>query len=205
MSRQRVAWLAVLLAVTGHQLALAAGRVSVADGGLRVADHGDTWGLAVILVVTASAGAVALSAWRIAALRLRLRVAPVIRVPNGSALLRAWAAVTVLAVALFLAQENLEHIVQHGHLPLLEPLLSGQYAAVLPVFLGLGLLLAGAGLAVTTTIRELERAAQAARRPYRPPPRRLGSWRTLLHDRRQRSRMVTALSQRRGPPLPALS
>ena len=51
----------------------------------------------------------------------------------------------LVALAIFLLQENLEHLTQHGHLPLLEPLLSGQYAAVLPVFFGLGLLLAAAG------------------------------------------------------------
>ncbi len=119
--------------------------------------------------------------------------------PRSSAPGQSWPS---LALAIFLVQENLEHLTQHGHLPLLEPLLSGQYAAVLPVFVGLGLLLAAAGLAIGTTLRQLERAAATPRIDHRPPPRRVGSWRTLLHDRRRRSRMVTALSPRRGPPLP---
>jgi hypothetical protein len=102
----------------------------------------------------------------------------------------------------FLGQENLEHLTQHGHLPLLEPLLSGQYLAVLPAFAGLGLLLCAMGLAIGTTLRQLERAAGGPRIDRQPPPRRVGSWRTLLHDHRRRTRMLTALSPRRGPPLP---
>jgi hypothetical protein len=204
MSLPRRVWLALLLAVTGHQLALAAGRLS-SETGLAAADHDATWRLAVLLALAAMATALAIAGWRIVALRLRLRTTPTLRLPRGGALLRAWAAITALALAVFLAQENVEHLTQHGHLPLLEPLLSGQYAAVMPVFCGLGLLVAVAGIALTTTIRQLEQAAGAAPRHHRPPPRRVGSWRTLIHDRRQRARMVTPLGQRRGPPLPAFS
>jgi hypothetical protein len=205
MSLRRRLGVAMLLAVCGHQLALAAGRLPPADAGLRAADHGAAWSLAVLLVVGGAMAALALAGWRIAALRLRLRVRPALRLPDGHALLGGWATVTLLALAVFLAQENVEHISQHGHLPLLEPLLSGQYVAVLPLFAGLGLLFAAAGLAVTTTIRQLERAADAARGDRRPPPRRIGSWQSLLDDHRPRTRMVTALSPRRGPPRLACS
>ena len=205
MSLRRRLTLAVLLAVTGHQLALAAGQVTTGEAGLRATDHGPVWGIAVALVIAGTAVAVSLAAWRILALRLRLRLTPTLSLPEGVTLLRTWALVTVLALAILLVQENLEHLTQHGHLPLLEPLLSGQYVAVLPVFAGLGLLLAAAGLAIGATIRQLERAASPPRTARRRPPRRVGSWRALLHDHRPRTRMVTALSPRRGPPLPLCS
>ena len=203
MSRRRGAWLAVLLSVSGHQLALAAGMVATSETGLRAADHGPVWGLAVALVAAAAVLAVGLAAWRILALRLRLRLAPTVSLPSGATLLRTWTAVTAVALALFLLQENVEHLAQHGHLPMLEPLLSGQYVLVLPVFASLGLLLVAAGLAVGTTLRHLERAAAVLVLRGRPP-RRIGSWRSLVHDRRRRTRMVTALSPRRGPPQPVI-
>ena len=202
MSLRRLLAMGVLLAVIGHQLALAAGRVATSEAGLQAADHGRAWGLAVALVIAGGAVAVSLAGWRILALRLRLRLTPTLTLPDGRALLRTWAAVALVGLALFLVQENLEHLTQHGHLPLLEPLLSGQYVAVLPVFTGLALLFAAAGLAIGTTLRQLERAAGAARIGRQPPPRRVGSWRSLIHDQRRRTRMVTALSPRRGPPLP---
>ena len=202
MSLRRRLSLAVLLAVTGHQLALAAGRVATGQTGLQAADHGAAWGFAVALVVAGAVVAASLAGWRILALRLRLRLTPTMTLPRGATLLRTWAWVTVLGLIVFLAQENLEHLTQHAHLPLLEPLLSGQYLAVLPVFGGLGLLLCAAGLAIGTTLQQLECAASAPRVDRQPPPRRVGSWRTLLHDHRRRTRMLTALSPRRGPPLP---
>ncbi|HEX6473824.1 MAG TPA: hypothetical protein VF114_01895, partial [Candidatus Limnocylindria bacterium] len=128
MSLRRLLGLAVLLAVAGHQLALAAGDLAAPGAGLRAADHGPAWGFAVALVVAGGVLATSLAAWRILALRLHLRVAPTLSLPAGEALVRTWAALTLLALAIFLAQENIEHLTQHGHLPLLEPLLSGQYA-----------------------------------------------------------------------------
>jgi hypothetical protein len=202
MSVRRQLGLAALLAMTGHQLALAAGQGATRETGLWAADHGPAWSIAVALVSAAALLAVVLVAWRILALRRRLRLMPTLSPPDGRSLLRGWAVVTLLALTVFLVQENVEHVAQHGHLPLLDPLLSGQYRAVLPVFGGLGLLLAAAGLAIGTTLRELERAASASRNDHRPPPRRVGSWRPLLHDRRPRTWMLTALSPRRGPPQP---
>lgn len=201
MSLRRRLVLAVLLAVIGHQLALAAGRLAAHGAGLQAADHGAAWGLAVATVTAAAVLAACLTAWRILALRLRLRVAPTLSLPSGQALLRTCFAITLLALAVFLAQENVEHLTQHGHLPLLEPLLGGQYVAVLPVFAGLGLLLAAAGLAIGTTLQSLEHAVRSSR-THRQAPRRIGTWQTLIHDRRRRTRMVTALSPRRGPPQP---
>ncbi|HEX6474470.1 MAG TPA: hypothetical protein VF114_05225 [Candidatus Limnocylindria bacterium] len=204
MSLCRRLGLAVLLAVAGHQLALAAGDLAAPGAGLRAADHGPAWGFAVVLVVAGAVLATGLAAWRILALRLHLRVAPALSLPSGGALLPTWVTLTLMAVAFFLAQENVEHLTQHGHLPLLEPLFSGQYAAVLPVFAGLGLLLAAAGLAIGTTLQRLKHAIRATRGRRQPPPRRVGTWRALLHDRRRLTRMVTALSPRRGPPLPTI-
>jgi hypothetical protein len=202
MSIRRALGLGVLLAVIGHQLALAAGRLAVYGTGLQASDHGTAWALAVALVIAGAVLAAGLAGWRIVAFRLRLRVAPTLSLPTGGALVRTWAALTLLALAVFVAQENVEHLTQHGHLPLLEPLLSGPYAAVVPVFAGLGLLLAASGLAIGTTLQRLERAVRASGAHRQPPPRRLGAWRTLLHDRRRFTRMITALSSRRGPPLP---
>jgi hypothetical protein len=202
MSLRRLLGLAVLLAATGHQVAIAAGRLAGPGAGLQAAGHGAAWGLAVALVVAGAVLAVGFAVWRILALRLRLRVAPTLTLPSGQALMRTWAWLTVLALAGFVAQENLEHLTQHGHLPLLEPLLSGQYMAVLPVFAGLGLLLAAAGLAIGTTLQRLERAVRTLRAARPRPPRRVGGARSLIHDRRPRTRMVTALSPHRGPPLP---
>ena len=202
MSLRRRLALALLLAVIGHQAALAAGRLATHGAGLQAVDHGAAWGLAVALVTTGSALAAGLAAWRIMALRLRLRVAPTLSLPSGQALLRTWAVLTLLALAGFLVQENLEHLTRHGHLPLLEPLLSGQYVAVIPAFVGLGLLLAAAGLAIGTTLQGLERAVRVLHAAGRRPPRRIGGRQSRIHDLRRRTRMVTALSPHRGPPLP---
>lgn len=204
MSLRRRLGLAVLLAVAGHQLALAAGRLAARGAGLQGADHGAAWGVAVALVTAGALLGAGFVAWRILALRLRLRVAPALSLPSGGALLRTWVTLTLMALAFFLAQENVEHLTQHGHLPLVEPLFSGQYAAVLPVFAGLGLLLAAAGLGIGTTLQRLKHAVRATRGRRQPPPRRVGTWRALLHDRRRFTRMVTALSPRRGPPLPTI-
>lgn len=203
MSLRRGLGLSIVVAVAGHQMALAAARLAMGEPGLAAADHGPAWSIALGLVLAGAVAAVSLAAWRIVALRLRLRRTPTLSMPGGGALLRTWTLLFILALVIFLVQENLEHLTQHGHLPLLEPLFSGQYAAVLPVFAGLALLLAAAGLAVGTTLRQLERAARTPRIDRRPPPRRVGSWRPLVHDRRRRTAMVTALSPRRGPPLPA--
>jgi hypothetical protein len=200
MSLRRRSALAVVLAVTGHQLALAAGRVASHDGGLEAAVHGAAWGTAVGLVLAGFLTATLVIAWRVLALRLSLRMTPTINLPTGGALLRAWGSVTMLALVGFLAQENVEHLTQHGHLPLLEPLFSGQYASVLPIFAGLGLLLAAAGLTIGTALQRLEQAARVSTAHRRPPPRRLGSRRERLHDRRRRARMVTAFNPWRGPP-----
>jgi hypothetical protein len=205
MSLRRRLALAVLLAVTGHQLALAAGRVDTGRTGLLAAEHGTAWGIAVALVIASAVVAASLAGWRILALRLRLRLTPTLALPRGATLLRTWTLVTLLGLVAFLTQENVEHLTQHGHLPLIEPLLSGQYVAVLPVFAGLGLLLCTAGLAIGTTLRQLERAASADRIGAQPPPRRVGSWRTLLRDHRRQSHMLAALRSRRGPPLPVCS
>ena len=202
MSLRRRLALAVLLAVIGHQVAIAAGRLAAPGAGLQAADHGAAWGLAVALVMAGAGLALGFAVWRILALHLRLRVAPTLTLPSGRTLLAAWAWLTVLALAGFLTQENLEHLTQHGHLPLLEPLLGGQYVAVLPAFAGLGLLLATAGLAIGTTLQRLERAARPLRAARPRPPRRVGGSQPLIHDRRPRTRMVTALSPHRGPPLP---
>jgi hypothetical protein len=193
--------MAVILAMTGHQLALAAGRGATHDGGLQASTHGAAWGLTVGLVASASVAAALFLAWRMLALRLSLPIAPTLSLPSGATLLRAWGTITLLALVAFLAQENLEHLTQHGHLPLLEPLFSGRYAAVLPIFAGLGLLLAAAGLAIGTTLQRLEQATRASTAHRRRPPRRLGSWRQRLQDRRRQARMVTTFNPWRGPPL----
>ena len=201
MSVGRRLGLAILQAVIGHEVAISAGRLAH-GAGLEAADHGAAWGLAMALVTAGAVMALGFAVWRMLSLRLRLRVTPTLTLPSGHALLRTWAGLTLLALAGFLAQENLEHLTQHGHLPLLEPLLSGQYVAVLPAFAGLGLLLAAAGLAIGTTLHRLERAARTLRAARRRPPRRVGGAQSLIHDRRPRTRMVTALSPHRGPPLP---
>jgi hypothetical protein len=204
MSLRRRLALAVLLAVSGHQLALAAGGLATGQTGLRASDHGTVWGIAVALVVAGGVMAASVAGWRILALRLHLRLTPTMTLPDGATLLSTWALVASLGLVVFLAQENLEHLTQHGHLPLLEPLLSGHYMAVVPVFAGLGLLFCAAGLAIGASLRQLELAASARIR-HRPPPRRIGSWRTLLDDHRSRTHLLAALRPRRGPPLPVSS
>ena len=151
VSLRRRLTLAVLLAVTGHQLALAAGRVTTGEAGVaggrpragvghgrRARDRGHGGGCEPGRL--AHPGASPSPAPDPDPEPARRRHAP----PHLGL-------VTVLALAILLVQENLEHLTQHGHLPLLEPLLSGQYVAVLPVFAGLGLLLAAAGLAIGAT------------------------------------------------------
>jgi hypothetical protein len=200
VSLLRLLALALLVAVGGHQAVLLPGQAEVHSAGLTATPHTAVWGAAVALVLVMLLLAAAWTAWRLVALRWRLRRVPVMRVPRGAVLLRSWAAIAGLALAAFLLQENWEHFAGHGHLPLLDPLLSGEYATTLPVFSGLGLLVAIASLVLGHRLAEL-RAATARRAPQRERPIRRISRPVVPADRRLRARMATSLMARRGPPL----
>jgi TRAP-type C4-dicarboxylate transport system permease small subunit len=205
MTRRRNLVLAVLVAVGAHQVVLATGEDAARhSAGLHPVAHSAEWSATVALLMLLVMLATGWTAWRIAALRWQLALIPSVQIPGGHVLPGTWARILVAALAIFLLQENAEHLIAHGHLPLIEPLLSGQYQAALPIFGGLALLVAITSLVVARRLNDL-RAAVRLSVPPAHRPRRVGSWRTFFGDRRHRARLATAMSARRAPPASVLS
>jgi hypothetical protein len=202
MSRPRLLALAGVVAVAGHQAVLITGHDQLHTSGLAATPHPASWSAGVALVLGLLLATVAWIAWRIVALRWRLGTVPSLRAPDGGQLPRTWAVIVATALAIFLLQENIEHLTSHGHLPLLDPLLSGEYAATVPVFAGLALLLAVATLTLALRLSDLETALRPPARTRRRPARRRG-WQPQPSDRRLRARMATALMALRAPPASA--
>jgi hypothetical protein len=210
LGRRRLYLLAVTVAVVGHQVALAVGDLPriVGFGSLQATEHGAGWFLTVLAIVVGALATLALAAWRIRSLRRQL-VAVSARVPwsappSRADLLAASLRIFALAILAFLLQENYEHLSAHGHLPLLEPLLAGQYVATMPVFAALAVLAATLGLRLGMRIAELEAAlATSARAPSRAPLRlRMPDHR--LDDLRDTARRASGRFGRRAPPHPVL-
>lgn len=167
--------------------------------------HPAGWSAGVALLMLIVMLAAGWTAWRIAALRWHLAVIPAVQVPAGRLLPGTWARILVPALTIFLLQENVEHLVAHGHLPLVDPLQSGQYQAALPIFAGLALLVAIASLVLGRRLKDLRAAVTRLRLVTARAPRRVRSWRTFVGDRRHSARLATAMSARRAPPVAVLS
>jgi TRAP-type C4-dicarboxylate transport system permease small subunit len=157
--------------------------------------------MAVTLVVLAALWAAAWIGWRIVALRLRLADIPSLRLPRGEGMPATWLRLLATAVLIFLLQENAEHLAAHGHLPLLDPLLSGQYQATLPIFSGLALLVSIASLAIGTRLADLGTAESRLRSRIPRAPQRVERWQSVVADRRLLARLTIGLGDRRGPPI----
>ncbi|HET6380139.1 MAG TPA: hypothetical protein VFH63_03775 [candidate division Zixibacteria bacterium] len=204
--RRRLALLVAIVAVVGHQLALAIGygpgaRVSAA---LRATQHGGGWELTVLSVVLAGAAALAVVAWQIRALRTHLARAGAASPAGGRPRLREVLSlahrVFAASIVVFLLQENAEHAVAHGHLPGFEALLAGQYVATVPTFVLLSLAVAAVAVHLTRHVVELHTAVvalsaslpRAATRTILPRPH--------LADRRALARCTAGLGRHRAPP-----
>ena len=150
MGRLRFALLVAVILVVGHDLTYAAGNgVGGLGEALRGAGHDGYWAPTVLLVVGLAAIGVAAIVWQRGRLVRRMRALEARRRRTGlHAAFGAptlWLAIRLLAVALatFIAQENLEHYTtQGGHLPGLGVLADQGYAATLPIFAGLAAILA---------------------------------------------------------------
>jgi hypothetical protein len=209
LGRRRLYLLAVAVAVIGHQVALTVGDLPqiVGSGSLQATEHGAGWFLTVLAVAVGALATLALAAWRIRSLRRRL-VAASARVPWSAPpsrrdLLAASLRIFTLAILAFLLQENFEHLSAHGHLPLLEPLLAGQYVATVPVFAALAVLAATLGLRVGRRIAQLAAALATARAATRAP-RRVLTPESRLDDLRDTARRASGRLGRRAPPIPVL-
>jgi hypothetical protein len=172
----RFGLLALAVWVPAHDLVyLAAYGVNGHRHSLEASGHGAYWlaiGLAALLGLTALATVIA---QRSDALRRRLGelggvsvrpVAPRRLVRRGA---RLWLLLLAACLAVFVVQENLEHLTQHaGHLPGLGVLYAGEYAATLPIFAALALAAAAIGSLAIERLRALAEAVARAERVPRP-------------------------------------
>jgi hypothetical protein len=205
--RRRLVLLAALVSIVGHEVALSLGNDPMArlSGSLRATEHGPGWLITVVTVAFAAVAALVIAAWRINSLRRRLLAAssavPWSVAPARADVLRAWLRIFTLAILAFLLQENLEHLLVHGHAPLFEPLVAGQYVATLPIFAALALLSAATSLRLGRRIDHLAAAVLAAARHATRAPRRVSRPSARLDDLRVTWRRTTGLVVRRAPPI----
>jgi hypothetical protein len=143
---------------------------------LRSAAH-DYWGLASLALILVGLVAAIGSALHLRGLR---RTADAVGA-EGSALrtrpylrrwLAAWARLAAVVAIGFALQENVEHVLRHGHAPGLEALIGPEFPLALPV---IGLITAVAAL-VVAALGQVERSllaaiADAVRRAHRRAPR----------------------------------
>jgi hypothetical protein len=205
LGRRRLYLLAATVAVIGHQVALAVGDLprTLGFGSLRPTEHGAGWFVTVLAVAVGALATLTLATWRIRSLRRRLVAAsarmPWSASPSRAELLAASLRIFALAILAFLLQENWEHLSAHGHLPLLEPLVAGQYVATVPVFAALAVLAGMLGLRLGSHIAELAAALAIARAATRAP-RRVLTPEGRLDDLRDTARRASGRLGRRAPP-----
>jgi hypothetical protein len=133
--------------------------------------------VAVVLAVTLLSGWAAIQIVRVAArsTSARPRTHPATPTPPGYGhdLRRLWLPLLGLTAAAFTVQENIEHLVGHGHLLGLGALAGPEYPLALPVIALVTLLVAAAGALVRWRIAVLE--ARLGGRLHRPRPRGLAA------------------------------
>jgi hypothetical protein len=206
VDRRRLALLAVLVAVLGHEAALAIGYGPGAQlsAALRSTEHGLGWVLTVLSTVLAGGAALGVAAWRLRGLRVRLARMGVALPARGGGRLSDVLAVAhrifAAAILLFLLQENAEHALLHGHLPGLDALLAGQYVATIPTFVLLSLAVATVAVLLAGRTSELVRALSAAVRTLPRPPATVARPRPRMADVRARTWRMLGPSGRRAPP-----
>jgi len=150
---------------------------------LREAGH-DYWGIASLVLAGAGIASLGTTLVRLRALRRKAdalgAVPPSGSRPYGARWLRAWARLLPVVAIGFLMQENVEHVIAHGHAPGLGALLGPEYPLALPVMAlitGLAALVAAAlsqtELALLAGIADALRRfiGRAPRRTLRPPVR----------------------------------
>ena len=144
---------------------------------LRAAGH-DYWGWASLALLAIGVAAGIAAVFRLRSLRqrvARLQAAPTAsRTPLGGQFATAWIRLFAIVVIGFALQENVEHVISHGHGIGLGALLGPEYPLALPV---IGLITALAGLvaaALQRTERELLSIIHAALRRRLRRPRRVG-------------------------------
>jgi hypothetical protein len=178
------------------------GQALVAE--LRTAGH-EYWGSASLLLMAVSIVA-GLSTWRrMRHLRRRASLLGAARSRDRSFARRAasaWGRLAALVAVAFAVQENVEHLIAHGHAPIAGVLLGPEYPLALPV-IGLVTALAATLVAlIARTQEELLAAIDAAlRRRTRPPRLR------ARPPQRLPSPAGSVLARRgagRAPPAPAL-
>jgi len=150
---------------------------------LREAGH-DYWGIASLVLAGAGIASLGTTLVRLRALRRKAdalgAVPPPGSRPYGARWLRAWARLLPVVAIGFLMQENVEHVIAHGHAPGLGALLGPEYPLALPVMAlitGLAALVAAAlsqtELALLAGIADALRRfiGRAPRQTLRPPVR----------------------------------
>lgn len=183
MGRLRLALLVAVVAAVGHDATYAIGH-GPGELGAALHDTGhDGYWLPVVLGVLAAAGVcVALTAWRWRYLRRQLRAVGwrAARRRAGSApwlrILALAARLCLAALTIFVLQENAEHgAANGGHLPGLGVLAGHGYAATLPAFIGVSLLIAAMTHLMVGGVRQLEVELALARASLPRPQSRSGS------------------------------
>lgn len=195
------------IVVAGHELVLWVGHGPAATlaASLRSTSHGLGWVLSAAAILLVSAAAILIVAGRIRRLRHRL-LTLTSRLPRRgrlepAELLPCWWWMFGASLAGFLLLENAEHVLTHGHLPLLDPLVHGQYVATVPIFALLTLLTAAATTCVLGRMRTLGTAVQAAERLLLPrAPRSVAVPPARTMDLRASSRTRVGAPSRRAPP-----
>jgi hypothetical protein len=142
---------------------------------LREAGH-EYWAIASLLLATIGLAAVGATILRIRGLRRAAAAfgqTPVVTArPYASRWLHGWARLLAVVAIGFLLQENVEHLIRHGHAPGFAALIGPEYPLALPV---IGLITGVAALLAATT-SQAERAllaliADALRRVLDRAPR----------------------------------
>ena len=150
MGHLRFALLVAVILVVGHDLTYAAANgVGGLSAALRDSGHDGYWAPSVLLVVALAGIGVAAMLWRRGRLVRQMRAQDARR--RQTSLRAAFGAPTfllairllVVALVIFIGQENFEHYAAHGgHLPGLGVLAGEGYAFTLPAFAGLAVVLA---------------------------------------------------------------
>ncbi|MGH2418254.1 MAG: hypothetical protein ACRDFY_07955 [Candidatus Limnocylindria bacterium] len=145
---------------------------------LRGAGH-DYWGLASLLLVLIGGAALTAALVRLHALRRTARAlqappTPGPRRPYIKRWLATWARLLAVVAIGFVLQENVEHVIQHGHAPGLGAIIGPEYPLALPVIAAVTALAALVAAALTATEQALLRViADAMRTPAPRAPRSL--------------------------------
>ena len=137
---------------------------------LRTAGHG-YWTVASLVLVTVALLAAIATGLRVRG--LRRRAAAVGAIPSVRAyrqrLIRAWWRLAVVVALGFVIQENVEHLVVHGHLPGLGVLVGPEYPLALPI---IGLVTGAAAILAALVMRTQAALIEAIEAALRGTPRR---------------------------------